>query len=92
MAMRIEVVYALAQRQERALLELAPGATVRDAIEASGLLQRLPQLESARVGIWGRPVGPDTGLRNRDRVEIYRPLTADPKDIRRMRAAKNRRK
>ena len=38
MAMRIEVVYALAQRQERALLELAPGATVRDAIEASGLL------------------------------------------------------
>jgi hypothetical protein len=88
--MRIEVVYALAQTQERALLELAPGSTVRDAIHASGLLQRLPQLELARVGVWGRTVGPDTKLRDRDRVEVYRPLTTDPKEVRRRRAAKAR--
>jgi len=88
--MRIEVVYALPQAQERALLELAPGSTVLEAIRASGLLQRLPQLELAHVGIWGRPVGPDTRLRDHDRVEIYRPLTADPKEVRRRRAAKVR--
>lgn len=89
--MRIEVVYALPQAQERTLLELAPGSTVGDAIHASGLLQRMPQLELTSVGIWGRPAGPDTKLRDRDRVEIYRPLIADPKEIRRRRAAKARR-
>ncbi len=84
--MRIEVVYALAQRQERLLLELAPGASVADAIQASGL----PQVELGCVGIWGRPVSPETPLREQDRVEIYRPLIADPKEVRRKRAAKNR--
>ena len=85
--MRIEVVYALPQQQERVLLDLAPGSTVLDAIEASGLLQRWPQIELGRVGIWGRPARPDTRLREQDRVEIYRPLTADPKEVRRARAA-----
>ncbi len=84
--MRIEVVYVLPQRQERVLLDLAPGSTVLDAIQASGLLQA----EIGSVGVWGRPVSPDIGLRDRDRVEIYRPLIADPKDIRRARAAKAR--
>jgi putative ubiquitin-RnfH superfamily antitoxin RatB of RatAB toxin-antitoxin module len=88
--MRIEVVYALAQRQERVSLELAPESTVLDAIRASGLLQRLPQIELERVGVWGRPVSPQTLLRDRDRVEIYRPLVADPKQVRRERAAKSR--
>lgn len=88
--MQIEVVYALPHAQERALLDLAPGSTVRDAIQASGLLQRLPRLELSRVGIWGRPVRPDTPLRDLDRVEIYRSLIADPKEVRRRRAAKNR--
>ncbi len=90
--MRVEVVYALAQVQERSPLDLAEGSTVREAIEASGLLQRLPQLELSRVGVWGRLVGPDTILRDRDRVEIYRPLTADPKDVRRRRAEKSGKK
>jgi len=85
--MRIEVVYALPQRQHRVVLELAPDSTVLDAIEASGLLQRLPQIELERAGVWGRPVSPQTRLRDRDRVEIYRPLIADPKEIRRARAA-----
>jgi putative ubiquitin-RnfH superfamily antitoxin RatB of RatAB toxin-antitoxin module len=88
--MRVEVVYALPHRQEQVELELAPGSTVQDAIEASGLLQRLPQIELGRTGIWGRPAGPATRLRERDRVEIYRPLIADPKTVRRERAAKSR--
>ena len=88
--MRVEVVYALPQTQERVLLQLAPGSTVLDAIQASGLLQRQPQIEFGRAGIWGRPVSPETGLRDGDRVEIYRPLIADPKDVRRERAAKTR--
>ncbi len=88
--MRIEVVYALPQRQERVFLQLASGSTVQDAIEASGLLQRLPQPETGGVGVWGRPVSPETRLRDRDRVEIYRPLLADPKKARRERAAATR--
>lgn len=88
--MRIEVVYALPQQQERVLLDLAPGSTVQDAIQASGLLQRLPQIELGRAGVWGSPASPDTPLRDLDRVEIYRPLIADPKVVRRERAAKAR--
>lgn len=88
--MRIEVVCALPQTQEQMVLELAPGSTVLDAIEASGLLQRLPQIEIVRAGVWGRPVSPETRLRDHDRVEIYRPLIADPKKVRRERAAKSR--
>jgi putative ubiquitin-RnfH superfamily antitoxin RatB of RatAB toxin-antitoxin module len=90
MSMRIEVVYALAQRQERVALELPPDSTVLDAVQASGLLQRLPQIELGGLGVWGRPVSAETRLRDRDRVEIYRPLIADPKEIRRERAAKAR--
>ena len=88
--MRIEVVYALPQRQERVSLDLAAGSTVLDAIQASGLLQRLPEIKLGRAGVWGRPASPDTRLRDRDRVEIYRPLIADPKEIRRRRAGKAR--
>ena len=88
--MRIEVVYALPQSQERVLLDLAPGSTVLEAVQASGLQRRLRQIEFGRVGVWGRPVSPDTALRECDRVEIYRPLTADPKEVRRKRAAKIR--
>jgi putative ubiquitin-RnfH superfamily antitoxin RatB of RatAB toxin-antitoxin module len=88
--MRIEVVYALARKQELLVLELAPGSTILDAIEASGLLRREPQIEFSRAGIWGRPASPETKLRDRDRVELYRPLLADPKSVRRERAAKSR--
>ena len=90
MAISVEVVYAFAQCQERVFLELPDGSTARDAIRASGLLRRLPQARCDRVGVWGRPVAPDTPLRDRDRVEIYRPLLADPKEVRRDRAAKAR--
>jgi len=84
--MRVEVIYALPQRQERVALDLAPGSTVLDAIRASGMLHA----EFGRVGVWGRPVSTETLLREHDRVEIYRPLTADPREIRRTRAVKAR--
>ena len=90
MTMHIEVVYALPHKQERILLDLPPASTVLYAVQASGLLQRVPQIEFGRLGVWGRPVTPETRLRDRDRVEIYRCLIADPKEVRRERAAKAR--
>jgi len=90
MSIRVEVVYALPQRQERVLLTLPSGSTALDAVQASGLLRQLPRGELGRIGVWGRPVTPETRLRDRDRVEIYRPLIADPKESRRERAAKYR--
>ena len=87
MKMRIEVVYALAQAQTIIALELEPGARVADALAASGLLALA---QGRRVGIWGAPALPDTELRDRDRVEIYRELAADPKQVRRQRARQQR--
>jgi len=92
MSISVEVIYALPQRQQRVLLDLAPGSTALDAVQASGLLQCLLQGNLSRIGVWGRPVVPETRLRDLDRVEIYRPLSADPKVIRRDRAAKTRRR
>jgi putative ubiquitin-RnfH superfamily antitoxin RatB of RatAB toxin-antitoxin module len=88
--MRVEVVCAIPGRQERVELELGPGSTVADAIDASGLAQRLPAIDLRVTGIWGRRASPETLLRERDRVEIYRPLLADPKEVRRIRAARIR--
>ena len=88
--MRVEVIYALPRKQERIVLDLPHDSTVLDAVQASGLLRRLPPLVPGCLGIWGRAVTPETRLRDRDRVEIYRPLIADPKEERRERAAKTR--
>ena len=87
--MHVEVVYALPEEQERVLLDLAPGSSVGDAIATSGLIERRRILQLERIGVWGRPAGLDAKLRDGDRVEIYRPLTADPKEVRRKRAAKS---
>ena len=90
-AIHIEVVYALPQETERVALKLPPGSTLRQALEASGLLSK-HKLDAAtgKFGIFGKLSGPDTVLRERDRVEIYRPLIADPKEVRRARAAKRK--
>jgi len=90
MSMRVEVIYALPRKQERIVLDLPRHSTVLDAVQASGLLLRLPPLEHGCLGIWGRAVTPETRLRDRDRVEIYRRLLADPKVVRRARAEKAR--
>jgi len=89
-ALRIELVYALPERQVLRRVALPEGSRVEDAIRASGLLGEFPEIDTNRVGIYGKLVGRDARLRDRDRVEIYRRLRADPKEIRRARAAKSR--
>ncbi|MDB5887481.1 MAG: hypothetical protein JWM03_353 [Rhodocyclales bacterium] len=88
----IEVCYALPDKQEVVALVLDAGTTVGDAINASGMLNRYPEigLETNKLGIFAKAVKPDTPLRDHDRVEIYRPLIADPKEVRRQRAAQGK--
>jgi len=75
-------------------LTLPEGTTLRSAIEASGLLQRHPQIDLSvqAVGVWGKRRELGDVLRNRDRVEIYRPLSVDPKEARRLRYGQHRAK
>jgi len=85
--MQIEVVYCPAPGQvDAASLVLPAGATVRDAIVASGVAARHGlALEALMCGVWGRTQDLDHRLRDRDRVELYRPLQCDPKEARRLR-------
>ena len=87
-SIRVEVVYATSDRQELVALELEPGTTVAEAIERSGLAEKFADFEvdPARVGIFSRKVSIDHVLHDGDRVEIYRLLIADPKEVRRQRA------
>ncbi len=91
-SLRIEVVYALPDRQEVARLQLPEGTTAQQAIEVSGLLAKFPEIDLAKskLGIYAKLIKPDTVLRDRDRVEIYRPLIADPKEVRKQRAAEGK--
>lgn len=86
---RVEVAYALRERQALLAVELEAGATVEGAIRASGILDRFPEIDlgSAKVGIYAKPAKLDAPLHDGDRVEIYRPLIADPKAVRKQRAA-----
>jgi len=88
----IEVVYALPQKQEMFTVKLPEGATVREAVEACGVLQKYPEIDLTKnkVGVFPKLIKPDAPLRNRDRVEIYRPLIADPKEVRKQRAAEGK--
>ena len=84
MAIKVEVVYALAAEARVVQLELAAGSTVLDAVRASGFPA------GGKFGIYGRRVPGQTALREGDRVEVYRPLAEDPKEARRRRARKRR--
>ncbi|MCX8086433.1 MAG: RnfH family protein [Rhodocyclaceae bacterium] len=88
----IEVAYALPERQEVVPLTLPAGSTLGQALEASGLLAKYPEIDLAKgkFGIYGKLAKLDTVLRERDRVEIYRPLIADPKEVRKQRAAEGK--
>ncbi|WP_395142482.1 RnfH family protein [Schlegelella aquatica] len=86
--MRVEVLYAPGPGQvDHVELDLAEGSTVLHALRASGVLERHPEidLQSHGVGVWGRVQPLNSALRERDRVEIYRPLVVDPKEARRLR-------
>ena len=89
-ALAIEVVYATPQRQACYALRVRPGATAGDAIRASGVLEAFPEIDLGRnrIGVFGRLARLDQPLREGDRVEIYRPLSADAKEARRTRAAR----
>jgi uncharacterized protein len=91
---RVEIVYATAEVQRRYTVDLADGETVRGAIEQSGVLRDYPQIDLVRdrVGVHGRLVALADVLREGDRVEILRPLMADPKMARRRRAQSARRR
>ncbi|ROP49849.1 hypothetical protein EDF81_4066 [Enterobacter sp. BIGb0383] len=87
----VEVAYALPEKQYLQRVTLEDGATVEQAIQASGLLSLRTDIDLARnkVGIFSRPAKLQDTVQDGDRVEIYRPLTADPKELRRMRAEKS---
>jgi len=89
----IEVVYALPDRQWRRVLQVEEGCTLKEAVERSGLLAEFPELDLGgrnKTGIWSKLAKLDAPLRERDRVEVYRPLIADPKEVRRQRAAEGK--
>jgi uncharacterized protein len=84
----IEVVYALPHEQLIVPLKIKLGTTVAQAIECSGVLEKYPEIDLTqnKVGIFGKLTKLHAVLRNKDRVEIYRPLIANPKEVRRKRA------
>lgn len=84
----VTVAIALPDCQEVVALRLEEGSTVADALARSDLARRFPQVDlaAAPVGVWSRPCERATRLRDGDRVEVYRPLQADPKEMRRRRA------
>ena len=86
--LRVQVVYALAHARDIAELALDPGASAQQAVEASGIPARHPELDpkGLQLGIFGKRIRSDRPLRNGDRVEILRPLQTDPKEARRRRA------
>ncbi len=90
--LRVEVAYALPNLQILLSIQVRPGATVRDAIQQSGILDSHPEIDlsSSKVGVFGKLTGLDAVLREGDRVEIYRPLIADPKEVRKLRAAQGK--
>jgi len=88
----VEVAYAEADRQFLRRVIVPKDATVADAIAASGVEAEFGIDASAlATGIWSRPAARDTKLSDADRVELYRPLKADPKEARRRRAARSNR-
>ena len=85
----VEVAYALPNQQLIIPVQVAPEANAKAAIQKSGILIKFPEIDLGihQIGVFGKLIRLDTPLRNLDRVEIYRPLIADPKEVRKQRAA-----
>ena len=88
----VEVVYALADRQVILALEVAANASIADVITQSGILEQFPEIDLVKnkVGVFGKLGKLTDTLHAGDRVEIYRPLIADPKEVRKQRAAQGK--
>lgn len=84
----VEVAYALPNQQLIVPVQMAPDANAEAAVRKSGILAKFPEIDLTvnQIGIFGKLIRLDTPLRNLDRVEIYRPLIADPKEVRKQRA------
>jgi putative ubiquitin-RnfH superfamily antitoxin RatB of RatAB toxin-antitoxin module len=89
---RVEVAYARPERQLILAIEAEPGISAGEAIRRSGILDEFPEidLDQQKVGVFGKAAKLDAVLTDGDRVEIYRPLIADPKEARRKRAAEGK--
>jgi len=89
----VEVAYALPNEQKLLLVEVDDGTDIKDVILESSILDDYPDLdlEKLDVGIFGKMAKLDQKVRDRDRIEIYRPLIADPKEVRKRRAAEGKR-
>ncbi|WP_122096044.1 RnfH family protein [Rahnella sp. Larv3_ips] len=89
---RVEVVYALPERQYLRTVKLEEGCNVEHALQASGLLELRKDidLKKNKFGIYSRPVKLTDIVSDGDRIEIYRPLIADPKELRRIRAERSK--
>jgi len=90
--MKIEVAYAMPEKQYLFVEEVADGATVEQVLQQSQLLKELPDLQIEKVGVFSQLVSLDTVLRDGDRIEVYRPLKADPRDRRRKKVEQERNK
>ena len=90
--MKIEVAYALRHKQTLLNIEVDDNSSVEDAIQQSKILNKYPEinLKKNKVGIFGKITSLDVKLREKDRVEIYRPLIADPKEVRKLRATEGK--
>ncbi len=86
----VEVAYALPERQAILDVEVPQGTTALEAARLSGIAVKFEgiDLDNAKLGIFGKAVSPQQVLKSGDRVEIYRPLVADPKEVRKARAAR----
>lgn len=89
--MKVEVVYALPDGADVVIVEVATGASLREAVAASGLLERHPEIDPERVGVFGDARDADSIAAEGDRVELYRTLLQDPKEARRTRARRSKR-
>lgn len=90
--LNIEVCYAMSNKQEVVRVRVPEGATVQHGLDASGLLAKYPEIDirKSKFGIWNKLSKLDAVLRDKDRIEIYRPLIADPKEVRKQRAAEGK--
>jgi hypothetical protein len=90
---KVEVVYGLAEEQALLSLDVPNGSKVKEVILASNILELFPEidLDKVKVGLFGKLTKMDQAVRARDRIEIYRPLIADPKEVRKRRAAEGKR-
>lgn len=88
----VEVVFALAERQELVTVTVQTGTRAGEAIDRSAIVEKFPEqdLSVCRIGVWGRLADRDHMLQDGDRIEIYRPLLIDPREARRQLAAEGK--